>query len=152
MLYFIPFSIVRYKQLYIFQVKDPINKLYMMFFQSVIVIFDAFNIPLQSGELLFQLFHQTKISLLHSVSSRIFLQKIKKLKHVQGTPGKHTILNTKIVFYKSVKRHFKKREHGLCIKQRPTRKHRSVHSNGFRRTNHANFNKLRRTVEDSIEP
>ena len=44
----------------------------------------------------------------------------------------------------------KKKEYGVCIKQRPTRKHQLFPSNQLRRTNHANFKKLWRTVEDSV--
>ena len=44
----------------------------------------------------------------------------------------------------------KKKDNVLWIKQRPTRKRQLFPSNQLRRTNHANFKKLWRTVEDSV--
>ena len=38
----------------------------------------------------------------------------------------------------------------MCIKQRSTSKHQPLPSNQLCRTNHANFDKVRRAMEDSI--
>ena len=77
-------------------------------------------------------------------------EEIKNLKHLQETPVENTILNTRQTSTSKSKDISKKREYGLCTKQRPTRKHQPFHSNHLYKTNHANFNKLRRTIEDSI--
>ena len=56
------------------------------------------------------------------MKSKWAAKKNKKLKHLQETLVDHTILITTETSYKYLKIHFKKREDGLCIKQKPTRK------------------------------
>ena len=81
-------------------------------------------------------------------------QEINKLKYLHEKPMEHTIPNTTETSSSkskdASKKKKKKNEYGVCIKQRPTKKHQPFPSNQLRRTNHANFKKLWRTVEDSV--
>ena len=75
---------------------------------------------------------------------------MKKMRHGQETPVERTILHTTETSTSNSKGISKKREHGLCIKQRPRRKHLPTQSNQLHWTNHANLIKQSRTIEYSI--